>query len=223
MSGVESLSADEKRAYDLITSQDGMVQSELWKALNADSRTGSRLAKSLTKAGLIERVETTHNGRTTYLLKPTSEEPPSELTSGEEPPPEEGTSTEWQGNRTKDPSTDGETGEDGLTPREERALSLIQQRNGIYQSEFWKELEVSSRTGSRIVRTLEEQDLIRREEATHNGQSTYFLQPATKDLDFSLLMADGEISPFVGAEDEVDPIESEAFSQWMLRLLRDQQ
>jgi hypothetical protein len=71
--------------------------------------------------------------------------------------------------------------------------SLAYTTGGIYQSEFWKALDVSSRTGSRIATSLEEEGLIRREEATYNGQRTYRLLPATKDLDFSLLMA-GDIS-----------------------------
>lgn len=209
MNAVENLSSDEKRAYDLITSQDGIVQSELWKSLGLDSRKGSRIAKSLAEAGLIEREETTSDGRKTYLLKPIEKEDQS---------------SEWVGEKTPEASEDAEDGEgeDELTSREERALSLIQDQRGMYQSEFWKELDVSSRTGSRLASDLEEQGLIRREETTHNGRKTYLLRPAKKDLDFSLLMAGDEISPLVG-EGDVDPIESEEFSQWVLRLIREQQ
>lgn len=204
MSAVDELSSDQKRAYELIRSEHGLLQSELWKRLGADSRKGSRLARSLAEKGLIEREETVSNGRNTYRLKPANGE---------------GSTTTWDGNETSEKSED--EADDGLDPREERALSLIQDRGGIYQSEFWKELDVSSRTGSRIASSLEEQGLIRREETTYNGQRTYLLQPAKKDLDFSLLMAGDEMAPIVGADGEVDPVESNEFSQWVLQLMRE--
>lgn len=201
MSTVEDLSSDERRAYDLITSRDGLLQSELWKALDANSRKGSRLARSLVEEGLIEREETVSDGRTTYLLKPTNGETPATTGSGGEVP-EVSESEE----------------EDELEPRAERALSLVQENNGIYQSDLWKELDVTSRTGSRIATNLAEKGLIQREEATYNGQRTYFLKPAKKDIDFSLLMAGDEIFPFIGSDEEEDPIESNEFTQWVLKL-----
>jgi uncharacterized membrane protein len=54
MSTTETLSPDETQAYELITARDGLLQSELWKALDATSRKGSRLATSLEEKGLIE-------------------------------------------------------------------------------------------------------------------------------------------------------------------------
>jgi len=47
MSAVEELSSDEKQAYELISSQDSIFQSDLWEELEVSSRTGSRLATSL--------------------------------------------------------------------------------------------------------------------------------------------------------------------------------
>lgn len=110
---------------------------------------------------------------------------------------------------------------DSLTDREQRALELIQTHGGIHQSEFWKELDVSSRTGSRIITNLLEKDLVTREDAVHNGRKTYFIEviPDPAALDFSLLMAGDMLSPFIG-EEEVDP-QSDAFSQWILNLERD--
>jgi uncharacterized membrane protein len=207
MSTVEDLSPDEKRAYELITSWDGLLQSELWKALDANSRKGSRLATSLEEKGFIEREQTTSNGQRTYLLKPTNGHAPDSVP------------TEIESEGTEETPGD-ETG-DALDSREERALSLINDRGGIYQSEFWKELDVSSRTGSRIATSLEEQGLIRREETTHNGRRTHLLLPAKKELDFSLLMAGDMISPLVGNEEEINPIHSEEFTQWILQLARE--
>jgi DNA-binding Lrp family transcriptional regulator len=106
--------------------------------------------------------------------------------------------------------------EDDLSDEERAGLELIRESGGIHQSEFWKELDVSSRKGSRIVESLFEADLIDREEAVYNGHNTYHLTPIARDLDFSLLMAGDMLSPFVGDE-EIDPT-SDAFSQWVMNL-----
>ena len=106
--------------------------------------------------------------------------------------------------------------ESELTDDERAGLGLVRETGGIHQSEFWKELDVSSRKGSRIVESLFEKDLIRREETVYQGHNTYYLTPAPRDLDFSLLMAGDMLSPFIGDE-EVDP-HSDAFSQWVMSL-----
>jgi hypothetical protein len=103
-----------------------------------------------------------------------------------------------------------------LTEDERAGLELIRETGGIHQSDFWKELDISSRKGSRIVEKLDADGLIEREDTVYNGHNTYFLKPATKDLDFSLLMAGDMLSPFIG-EEEVDP-RSDAFSQWLMNL-----
>ncbi|QLC34475.1 MarR family transcriptional regulator [Halarchaeum sp. CBA1220] len=106
-----------------------------------------------------------------------------------------------------------------LSEDEERALELVREQGSIYQSEFWKELDVSSRKGSRIAKKLAEKGLVEREDAVHNGNTTYLIKPVIKeeDLDFSLLMAGDMLSPFVG-EEEVDA-RSDAFSQWIMNLV----
>lgn len=106
--------------------------------------------------------------------------------------------------------------EDDLSDDERAGLALIRETGGIHQSDFWKKLDVSSRTGSRIVESLAEQEFIQREDAVYNGHNTYYLTPATRDLDFSLLMAGDILSPFV-ADDEVES-NSDAFSQWIMNL-----
>ena len=103
-----------------------------------------------------------------------------------------------------------------LSDDERAGLELIRETGGIHQSEFWKELDVSSRKGSRIVESLLEQGLVRREETVYQGHNTYLLQPAPRDLDFSLLMAGDMLSPCIG-EEEVNP-QSDAFSQWIMNL-----
>ncbi len=103
-----------------------------------------------------------------------------------------------------------------LSEDEYRGLELVRESGGIHQSDFWKELDVSSRKGSRIVDSLAEQGLIQREETVYDGHNTYFLTPAPRDLEFPLLMAGDMLSPFIGDE-EVDP-QSDAFSQWVMNL-----
>ncbi len=103
-----------------------------------------------------------------------------------------------------------------LSDDERAGLELIREEGGIYQSEFWKALDVSSRKGSRIVESLLDRELIDRDEAVHDGHRTYYLSPTAEDLDFSLLMAGDMLSPFVGEED-VDH-RSDAFSQWIMNL-----
>lgn len=202
MSNTVDLSATEQRAYDLIVTEGGILQSQLWKALDADSRKGSRLAQSLADKEIIKREPTTHNGQRTYLLNPI-DEPPLEETA---------VTSQQTGASPEEPS------DDALSEREERALALIRENGGMYQSEFWKALDVSSRTGSRIATNLEEKETLRRVETTHNGHRTYYLSPMPRDLDFSLLMAGDMISPFVSTDEEIDPLDSAEFTEWILQL-----
>jgi DNA-binding MarR family transcriptional regulator len=103
-----------------------------------------------------------------------------------------------------------------LSEDERAGLELVREMGGIHQSDFWKELDVSSRKGSRIVDKLVGNDLIERQETVYNGHNTYLLTPVARDLDFSLLMAGDMLSPFIG-EEEINP-QSDAFSQWMMNL-----
>ena len=204
MSSTIELSSAEQQAYETIATADELHQSELWKRLDISSRKGSRLAKSLADYGLIERTQSLHNGRTTYLLTPSEDEETDVITETPDPP------------QTDTVETEGD-----LTPRQQQALDLVRETKGLYQSELWKELDVSSRTGTRIATALEEKDMIERESAVHNGHTTYLLKPRTQDLDFSLLMAGDLFVPFVG-EEQVDP-QSDAFTDWLLQLSRSSQ
>jgi hypothetical protein len=48
-------------------------------------------------------------------------------------------------------------------------------RDGILQSELWKELDLTSRDGSRVAIRLEKRSLIRREKMLQHGRWTYRL------------------------------------------------
>jgi DNA-binding MarR family transcriptional regulator len=128
-----------------------------------------------------------------------------------------GTDTEghiWSDDKPKGMSTSAS--EEELSEDERRGLELIRDTGGIHQSNFWKELDVSSRKGSRIVDSLSERGLIEREETVYQGHNTYHLSPTAQDLDFSLLMAGDMLSPFIGDE-EIDA-QSDTFSQWVMNL-----
>ena len=109
-----------------------------------------------------------------------------------------------------------------LSEVERAGLELIRTTGGIHQSDFWKELDIDSRKGSRIVDNLEELGLIERTDTVYGGHNTYLISPVLdpRDLDFALLMAGDNLSPFVGDE-EIDP-QSDAFSQWVMSLAYDE-
>lgn len=208
------LTTQQQQAWELIQKRGEITQSELWKTLDANSRAGSRLATALAEKGLIERTETMRNGRRTYLLTLTTDQATDRNQTIEDTSTQESNSEESQPSQST-PTEDAQS-------RREQALQLIQDRGSMYQSALWKELDVSSRTGSRIASQLEEKGEIRREETVHNGNRTYLLRPAKKELDFSLLMAGDMLSPLVGDEEELDPVESNEFTEWVLRLAQNQ-
>ena len=48
--------------------EEGILQSEMWKKINATSREGSRLALKFEEKGVVERRKVLHEGRWTYKL-----------------------------------------------------------------------------------------------------------------------------------------------------------
>ena len=60
----------ERRAFEIIisTGSEGVLQSELWRKMNASSREGSRISIKLENKGLITRERELHDGRWTYRL-----------------------------------------------------------------------------------------------------------------------------------------------------------
>jgi len=62
--------------FIVTTGNDGVLQSELWRKLDATSREGSRISLKLERKGLIRREREICNGRWTYRLYP-KRQPPS--------------------------------------------------------------------------------------------------------------------------------------------------
>jgi hypothetical protein len=90
-------------------------------------------------------------------------------------------------------------------------LGLVAKRgdNGMFQSELWKKLKLSSRDGSRLALKLEREHLVKREKILEDGRWTYKLKIAhtpvtTQSIESapclicpveSKCTVDGEISP----------------------------
>lgn len=49
----------------------GIIQREIWKKINIDSRKGIKIIKRLERMGLLEREPLVQGGRKTYILRPT--------------------------------------------------------------------------------------------------------------------------------------------------------
>ena len=60
----------ERRALEIIMAkgQEGIIQSDLWKELEASSRVGSRISLNLSKKNLISRQRELSDGRWTYRV-----------------------------------------------------------------------------------------------------------------------------------------------------------
>ncbi len=107
-----------------------------------------------------------------------------------------------------------------MTEQEEEALHIIQtHRQGILQSELWKELNIDSRKCSRIVKRLLDAGLIERIEYRSDGIRTYLLRAKTRAIDPSLILAGGEILPCIGCERECVPEECSLLLDWMYQLV----
>ncbi|MCX2818044.1 MarR family transcriptional regulator [Haladaptatus sp. F3-133] len=189
------LSENERDAVEYIRSAGDAYQSKLWKELDVTSRTGSRIAKRLEEKGVVKREQTTHDGNNTYRLVLAEEYRDDDAEEEED-----------------EPATAGYE----LESVERRALRLIESEDGLPQSQLWKELDVSSRKGSRIASKLEDRGLVEREEGVHEGNRTYILYPVVEKLDYSLLVAGDMISPFIG-EENPDP-RSGSFTEWVYEL-----
>lgn len=70
-----------------------------------------------------------------------------------------------------------------LSPNEQEALALLRSERGLYQSQLWKRLDLSSRQGSRIATSLEDKGLIEREIDVFEGTRTYRLDPNEEALE----------------------------------------
>lgn len=105
---------------------------------------------------------------------------------------------------------------------ERKALEIIMKSGskGILQSELWREINVSSREGSRISIRLESKGLIHREPELSRGRWTYRLyprhHPASIDSILNCPCLSCKDSSICGANSIITPYNCESFTQWIL-------
>ena len=103
--------------------------------------------------------------------------------------------------------------EEELVDLTSRVYKLVVERgrDGVLQSEIWKELELTSRDGSRLAIRLERRGLIGRVKVLEEGRWTYKLTPLRFPTDMASIekapciicqyeskcSVDGEVSPYV--------------------------
>ncbi|MDO5844354.1 MAG: MarR family transcriptional regulator [Methanocorpusculum sp.] len=110
------------------------------------------------------------------------------------------------------------------TEQEQNELALKCIRSypeGIAQSDLWKEIDVDSRTCSRILKRLETDGLIERFEYKKDKTRTYLIKPAKKSavFDVSLLMAGDKIIPCVACDEECDVSKCPMLEDWVYELV----
>lgn len=105
---------------------------------------------------------------------------------------------------------------------EQKALHLIMNTGdkGVLQSELWREMEASSREGSRISLKLENKGLINRERELFNGRWTYRLfskrQPVSIDTVVACPCLVCEESIRCGVGGKVSPNTCDQLTEWIL-------
>lgn len=104
---------------------------------------------------------------------------------------------------------------------ESKAIKVILEKGdeGILQCDLWKELDASSREGSRISIKLEKKNLIRRERELRKGRWTYrvFIKRRPIDIESAInipCISCGEISRCESGT-EVSPITCKQLDQWL--------
>jgi len=110
---------------------------------------------------------------------------------------------------------------------EERVLELVRRaRDGILQSQLWKELGINSRQGVRTVRTLLDEGLVERESIVaagvracrirFTGVIEEYVPPTVPDSsNYELLIAGGVFVPCVGCIDECKPSRCIRLNRWV--------
>ncbi len=101
-------------------------------------------------------------------------------------------------------------------------LGLVAKRgdNGMFQSDLWKKLKLSSRDGSRLALKLERQHLVKREKILENGRWTYKLKiahvPVTTQSIESAPCLICPVESKCTLEGEISPRTCPLIEQWVL-------
>lgn len=112
---------------------------------------------------------------------------------------------------------------------EHKALQFVMNtgREGVLQSDLWRQLGASSREGSRISIKLENKSLIRREKELRDGRWTYRLfprrMPASIDsiINCPCLMCPDD--PRCDPSGAISPQNCERLTEWLLTIAQAEQ
>ncbi len=103
-------------------------------------------------------------------------------------------------------------------------LVLERGKDGVLQSEVWKELGLSSRDGSRLAIRLERRGLIGRVKTLEEGRWTYKLRPLRFPTDMaSIEKAPCITSPYESGcitNGEIDPLVCPSIGPWVIQEYR---
>ncbi|MBS7624822.1 MAG: transcriptional regulator [Candidatus Bathyarchaeia archaeon] len=106
---------------------------------------------------------------------------------------------------------------------EQKALEIIMRsgEKGILQSDLWREINATSREGSRISIRLENKGLIYREPEISKGRWTYRLYPKRHPVSIDSIIdcpcISCEESSKCGAGGKISPNNCEKLTQWILK------
>lgn len=110
---------------------------------------------------------------------------------------------------------------------EHKALQFIANNadKGVLQSDMWRQLDASSREGSRIAIKLENKGLIRRERELSEGRWTYRLYPKRKPASMNSIIGCPCLtcseSIRCGAYGATSPNDCEKLTEWLTDLVRE--
>ena len=106
---------------------------------------------------------------------------------------------------------------------EQKALQLIMNEgdNGVLQSELWRQMDASSREGSRISIRLEKKGLIQRARELSDGRWTYRLYCRRQPVSIESILACPCLicleSTRCGVGAAVSPNECKILTEWILK------
>ena len=107
---------------------------------------------------------------------------------------------------------------------EDTVLSIVKSsRNGVLQSDIWKELGIDSRKCSRLITSLEEKGLITRAWEKVGGTRTYRIFYSGNEAHYEILMAGDLLAPCIGCSIECKPDICLPLGEWIMVLIEQEE
>jgi len=153
-----------------------------------------------------------------------TEKPPKPVKEAKEKPAVQGKDTQQRAPR---PMALAEKTEEELVDLTSRVYKLVVERgkDGVLQSEIWKELGLTSRDGSRLAIRLEKRGMIKRVKVLDDGRWTYKLTPLRLPANISSMeSAPCIVCPVEGkcsVTTEVNPFTCPLIGPWVVKEHRD--